>query len=414
MILSLALAACSTTDLGGTGIGLSGFGSANLTPVGTPTTQGHDPGGTYAFVYGNQVWIKTAQDKTPRQLTHLALAAGTSYSWGPIVWSADGTHLAFALGQSDQTATPATSGPLYIVDTSHGDAQLTAGTSSVFGHAYAWYGTSALFYANGAGIQFYDFSAPGDPRAFNAVVGSNGPDYSQSNSPHFVTFGDIAFLGQRLYATRIDVAALGGTGAIGTAKVWSYFVPTAAGDYAGGSMGLSRFGLSGFPAVDLGKAYADGLGNVVAGGWNLAQDGGVAFDQVTGVDAKTGTVKSTVCYAFSYDFGGCDYTLFQDVSSFPVDARPQLAFSTDGKTIAFGGPSVSTEGRTGSAFAKLSPGAVGQPPQWSPDDASLAATQPPAASSSSASQQSTTNIVIYAGGKSSVFVAGAEGLTWAP
>lgn len=416
VLLSLTLAACSATDLGGTGVGLSGLGSANLTPAGTPTVQGQDPGGTYAFVYGNQIWLKSGQDKAPHQLTHLPLAAGTTYTWGPIVWAPDGSHLAFALGESESAASPATDGPLYVADTSNGDVQMTTGTSSVYGHAYAWYGTGALFYANGSGVQYYDFTVPSDPRAFNAVVGSNGPDYSSSGSPHYITYGDIAFNGQRLYVTRIDVATLGGTGAIGTARVWSYFVPEAPGDYSGGSMGISRYGLSGGSVIDLGKAYADSAGNVVAGSWAIAPDGSSVFDQITSVDTNARTVQSSVCYAASWDLGGCYQSLFKDVSSFPLDARPQLAISSDGQTIAFGGPNVSTEGHDGSGFAKLSPGAIGQPPQWSPDGSALVATQPapPPSSSGTSQQPGSPNIVIYAGGKSSVLVAGGEGLSWAP
>jgi hypothetical protein len=410
--LALCLAACSTSDLGLSG--LTGLGSASLSQSGTPTIQGRDPGGTYAFIYGNQVWLKKTSDPTPHQLTHLALPAGATYSWGPIVWATDGAHLAVALGQSQDSSNPAVVGGLYIIDISSGDALLTSGTSSVYGHAYTWYGASALFYSNGSGIQFYDFSDPADPRPYPAVVGSNGPAYGGTQ---FVTFGDIQFVGQWMYATQINVATLGADGTVGTAGVYRYYLPVSPDAYAGGTMGISRAGLSGNQVVDLGQAFTDGHGNVVAGAWSITTDSGfvrgVVYDRITGVDTKANTVKSTICYGSS--FGYCYPTLFGPVSTYPRTARPQFAFSSDGQTIAFGGPAVSTEGNDGSGFAKLTPGAMGLPPQWSPTGSAFAATQQvivPASGTTPA--QTSTNVVMYAGGKSSILISGAQSLSWSP
>jgi hypothetical protein len=409
LTLSLVLAACSTSDLGGTGLGLSGLAPTDLSPTGTPTVQTKDPGGTYAFIYGNQVWIKQAQQQAPKQLTHLALSAAT-YSWGPIVWSSDGSLLAVALGQSEQSSSPATEGALYIVDTSTGDAVLTSGTSSVNGHAYAWYGPNALFYSNGAGIQFYDYSDPGNPRPYLAVLGDNGPDYSATGNPHFITYGDIAFSGQNLYATRIDDGNLGGNGVVGTAAIYAYGLPTAAGDYSGGPMANPHYGLSGDQIVDLGDAYTDARGDVLAAPWSLASNGSLVFGHVNGVDTAAGSVKTSICYSSPYDTGSCDALLFQPVSTYPRDDQPQFAFTGDGKSIAFGGPSVSTETSAGTGFAKVAQGVVGLP-QWAPNGGLLAATQPASTTSQQADQPS---IILVTAGKSGVFISGAQGLSWAP
>jgi hypothetical protein len=414
--LTLALAACSATDgLGGERIPLSGLGAIANAPVGTPTISGNGPGGHYAFVYGNQIWIKSQNDAQPRQLTHLAFSGTSYFAWGPLVWSPDGGYIAFTLVQDLASGpTERGTGPLYIVNTTTGDVQTSAGTASVYGHAYAWYGDMALFYANGSGISFYDLSTfygpspADDPRPWRLVQVDNGPDYS-SGTPDYVSYGDLAFSGQTLFVTRFDLTSLGATGQIGQAHVWRYDLYPAPGDYSGGSLDHSYPTLT----ADLGIAYADPHSDPASGAWQIA-NGSIVYQQVTGVDTKAGTVAAKVCYS-SWYYYYCGQQLFQQVAAQPVSARPQVALSGDGSLVALSGTALATQGTDGSGFAKYTPGGWGTPPEWSSDGKAVVATQLVSATpDASGVVHFVTNVIMYTGGKSAVMIAGARDFSWGP
>jgi hypothetical protein len=395
--------------VGGNRIPLSGLGAISSASAGTPTISGGDPGGHYAFVYGNQIWIKLQNDATPRQLTHLALPTGAYLAWGPLVWSPGGGYIAFTLVQ-DLAGGPTerSTGPLYVANTATGEVLATAGTASVYGHAYAWYGDMALFYANGSGISFYDLStffgpAPSDdPRPWKFVGVDSGPD---PYSPDYVAYGDLAFSGQRLYVTHFDLTTLGATGQLGQASLWRYYLCTGPSDYGGGALGNCGSG----SVADLGMAYADTHGDPAAGAWQVASDGSLVFQRVTGVDTKAGTVTAKVCYTY------CGTLLFQQVAAQPLNAHPQLAFSGDGSLVALSGTVLATQGTDGSGFAKYTPGGWATPPQWSGDGKTVVATQLVSASPDAGGVvHYVTNVLTYAGGKSAVLIAGARDFSWGP
>jgi hypothetical protein len=406
--LALSLSACSSSDLpGGGSIKLSDLGAGAQSAAGTPTISGNAPSGQYAFVYGNQIWIKNAHDAAPHQLTHLALLSTAYYAWGPLVWSPNGKAIAFVLvedisGSGQQRSV----GPLYFANTSNGDVEATSGTASIHGHAYAWYGNNALFYANGTGITFYDLSNPNDPRPFQFVTRKldNGTPPAQE-----VTYSDIQFFNQTLYATHITLTNLGGTGQVGQADLYAFNMPIPAGAYAGDSMSPAYS----YSAMSLGAAYADSAGGIQSGSWQIASDGGIVYQRITGVNTKSHTVSAHVCYG--YQIGGCDVTIFQQVSSWPVDALPQVSIAGNNTLIAMSGPSLSIVQRTGSHFAKLTPGAWGTPPEWSPDNKSVMATQLVSDQpDSSGVIHYATNVVVYpVGGQSSVVIANAQDFSWA-
>lgn len=407
--LAVSLSACSSSDLpGGGSIKLSALGAGAQSTEGTPTINGSAPSGQYAFVYGNQIWLKNAHDAAPHQLTHLALLSTAYYAWGPLAWSPDGNAIAFVLVEDNSGSGQQRSvGPLFFVNTSNGDVEATAGTASVHGHAYAWFGDNALFYANGTGITFYDLSNPNDPRPFQFVTLRNLDNGATPTAE--ITYSDIQFHNQTLYATRITLANIGGTGQVGQADLYAFNMPIAASDYGGDSMGPAYS----YPAMSLGAAYADSTGGIESGSWQIASDGGIVYQRITGVNTNSHTVSAHICYGSQ--IGGCDFTIFQQVSSWPVDALPQVSISGNNTLIAMGGPSVSVVQRNGSHFAKLTPGAWGTPPQWSPDSKSVVATQLVSDQpDSSGVIHYATNVVVYpVGGQSSVVIANAQDFSWA-
>lgn len=406
--LALTLAACSSTDLpGGSSIKLSALGAAAQSATGTPTISGNDPGGRYAFVYGNQIWIKNSHDAAPHQLTHLALLASAYYAWGPLVWSPDGNAIAFVLVEDTTGGGHQHSvGPLYFANTGNGDVEATAGTASVRGHAYAWYGPHALFYANGTGITFYDLSDPTNPRAFQFVTLnlSNGGPLGE-----LVSYADIQFYNQTLYATRISLTNLGGTGQVGRADVYAYAMPTSPDAYGGDSMSSPYANV----ALSLGAAYADSAGDIVSGSWQIASDGGMVYQRITDTNSRSGTASAQICYG-SVNYG-CEQPILQQVSTWSVDAWPQVSIAGNDSLIAMTGPSLSVVQRSGSHFAKFSPGAWGTPAQWSSDNKSVVATQLVSATpDSSGVIHYATNVVVYPiGGQSSVLIADAQDFSWA-
>src|SRR5258708_4992972 len=142
LAIALTLAGCSTTGGGGGGtnysLGLAGSTDHHSPPP--PAIAANGPGKTYAFVYGNQIWLRQDGQAQAKQLTHLVLSNGATLLWGPLIWSPDGSYIAFSLIENLTPDAPTrTSGPLYYVDTRpgkhFGDTFLTGGSGSIYGHS---------------------------------------------------------------------------------------------------------------------------------------------------------------------------------------------------------------------------------------------------------------------------------------
>lgn len=411
--LALALAACSAGGSGLSQLPLTGLG-ADTGPSSPPTVTGTGPGGQYAFVYGNQIWIKPNSPSAPKQLTHMVIQAGAYIAWGPLVWSPGGHSIAFVLLQDTSGGHPARStGPLYVANVDNGSVDVVPGTGSITGHGYAWYGDNALFYADPSGISFVDLSDPSNPRSWTVAAGQDGPSFN-GNTATFYAYTDIGFVGQSLLATQLAITNPGAVGQIGQAQLVRFYLNVAPGDYAGGSMNIGRGGLFGYSVNDLGQAYADADGTWHGGSWQIGPNASAVIQQVTGVDPKAGTVSSTICYD-NYYGNGCDQQLFQQVSKQPFTSIPQFAFSPDGSAIAMTGVSLAVQRTDGSGFASSTPAASGMP-EWSGDGKVIAATQVvPASPDSAGVIHYDTNIVTYpGGGKGSVAIANAQDLSWAP
>jgi hypothetical protein len=164
LVFTSVLAACSagTDGAGGSNYSLGLAGSTLDHPSDPPTIAANGPGGTYAFVYDNQIWLRRDGQTSAQQITRLPLSNAAYIAWGPLVWSPQGRYIAFALVQDLAPAPgspPSASGPIYYVDTTScaGAGQYcavySAGTGSVYGHTYDWLGESALVYSSGARLR---------------------------------------------------------------------------------------------------------------------------------------------------------------------------------------------------------------------------------------------------------------------
>ncbi|MGZ3681808.1 MAG: hypothetical protein ACXVDI_24875, partial [Ktedonobacterales bacterium] len=170
LVIALSLAGCSTSGGGGTNYSLGLAGSTGDHPSAPPSIPATGPGGTYAFVYDNQIWLRQNGQAQAKQLTHLVLSNGATLFWGPLIWSPGSKYIAFALVENLTPDAPTrTSGPLYYVDAGSGATFLTGGTGSIYGHSYAWWDDNAIFYSSGSGVMLYDLGDC-DPRVWQAIT----------------------------------------------------------------------------------------------------------------------------------------------------------------------------------------------------------------------------------------------------
>jgi hypothetical protein len=419
LAVALGVAACSASS--GAGGQLGSLASALSTPAGTPVLGASSLTGQYAFVFGNQIWIKRTADAAPTQLTHLVLPGGAYSAWGPLAWSPDGARLAFTLVEDASGADhPSSAGQIYIADSTTGDVVSTAGTAGVDGHAYAWYGNHVLFYSSGGAINFYDYTDPSDPRPYVAVppvvaAPADAGAGTGTGATGYVTYGDLAIVGQTLLATRIVANRLASRGQVGTAAVYAYGIPQGLDEYTGGNLGIDQSsGLDGGIVNDLGAAYVDAGGALTAGAWLISPPtGAMVAQRVLGVDAQGGTVSSHICYdAAIGDY--CDVLLFTAAGTMPLAVRPQFGLSHSGILVAMSGATLDTERIDGTQPASYAPGASDMP-QWSPDDQLVVATQQVAAPDASGVVDFETNVIAYPpGARASVLIGHGEDFSWGP
>jgi hypothetical protein len=426
----LALTACSTSGSSSKlTLGLSG--STVEHPGPPPTLAAGGPTDAYAFVYDNQIWIHDKGQPTARQLTHLVLSAGAAIAWGPLVWSPNGQSIAFALSESlTPTAAARTTGPIYVVSTHDGSVVDTAATGSLYGHTYAWLGDTMLFYSEPGGIMMYDVG-DGDPRVWSALTqfGDATGAENRTVSGGGVVYGDLALTASYLYYTKITLdqsANLGAAGVVGTAALRSISLngylngslttlqPNNAyqpGDYLG-FFPLTQYNTPN-PVYDLGNAYFDASGDLIAGAWQINSDASrFVAQRIGGVSAKAGSVNSSFLSCNGY---GCN-NLLQPAGSFPLADHPTLGLDHQGAHTAFTAGTLYTQSTGGGGVGKLASVGWTTPPAWSGDGKLVAVTQfVSAAVDANDVLQVRTNIVLYGGGTNSLtLVAGGQDLAWAP
>ncbi|HEX8033950.1 MAG TPA: hypothetical protein VF510_08895 [Ktedonobacterales bacterium] len=431
LVIALSLAGCSTSGGGGTNYSLGLAGSTGDHPSAPPSIPATGPGGTYAFVYDNQIWLRQNGQAQAKQLTHLVLSNGATLLWGPLIWSPSGKYIAFALVENLTPDEPTrTSGPLYYVDTTpgtHFGDTSAAGNASIYGHSYAWWDDNAIFYSSGSGVMLFDLGDC-DPRVWQAItpfqnVGGTPTNYTGGN----VSFSDIAITGEgnQLLATRITLPSPGNTGQVGTASIYSYLLPSlreyeASHQASRDSLcandstpqwlneniqipSANRQGSPYYGGSVLGIAYADPNGDIVTGAWQLARSGTLAWQRIDKVDTKAGTVSSTFCVD-----GNCG--VLRGANKYPIAAHPSLGISSKGNHIAFAADKLYVDGN----------GAVGDAggnasPVWGPGDVAVATQLVSQSTDAGGVLRTQTNVVISSGGKATtVMIAGAQDLSWTP
>jgi hypothetical protein len=423
------LAACGAGSGGSDGSNYSlGLAGSTLDHASNPPTiAANGPGGTYAFVYDNQIWLRRDGQSSAKQITRIPLSNAAYIAWGPLVWSPQGRYIAFALVQDlapTPGAPPSSSGPIYYVDTTTcpGDAQYcavySAGTGSVYGHTYDWLGESGLVYSSSQGVMLYMLDTP---RVWTALSVRNG----QSGSDVISTIGDLQVANGNLYYTRIDVKNPGGRGEVGGASVYLSFLGTA--DQLNQ---LSKFNPSemakrlpvdgGSWLGSLGKVYTNGNGDYETGAWRLRRaSSGVSqlvAQRIDAVDTQAGQVTSSFCAAQNYGAyvsidGLCGKNLLPKALTQPLNASPQLALSKDGKA-AFASDALYEQG----ASDKLGPAGWTAPPAWSPDGQTVVVTNlVKTTTDANGVTRAQTDLVAYASGQQgATLIAGARNITWSP
>ncbi len=427
LAIALVVAGCSASGGSGSNYSLGLAGSTSDHPSQPPTIQANGPGGTYAFVYDNQIWLRQSGQAQAKQLTHLVLSKGATLLWGPLVWSPGGRYIAYSLVENLTSDAPTrTSGPLYYVDTKSGDtfgqAFSTGGTGSIYGHSYAWWDDYAIFYSSGSSILLYDLGDC-DPRVWQ-VISPFSPTYTgnSSFSSGNATFSDIAITGDnRLYATHITLQSPGSTGVVGSAAIYSYQLPSL-GDYErqdnnhNGKCDVdtvpgwlnqnfqnAHLENRGNSRYDLGVAYADPTGNFVAGAWQLAQNGSdLARQYIDSIDTKAGTVSS-------HFYVDGNRGVLRGAGKYPIAAHPAIGLSSNGQHVSFAADKlyVDNHGAIGDAGGST-------PPTWRGNVA--VATQVVSQSTDvGGAVRTQTNVIAYSGGTASaVLIAGAQNLSWQP
>ncbi|MGZ3715735.1 MAG: hypothetical protein ACXVA4_09970, partial [Ktedonobacterales bacterium] len=410
LVIALSLAGCSTSGGGGTNYSLGLAGSTGDHPSAPPSIPATGPGGTYAFVYDNQIWLRQNGQAQAKQLTHLVLSNGATLFWGPLIWSPGSKYIAFALVENLTPDAPTrTSGPLYYVDAGSGATFLTGGTGSIYGHSYAWWDDNAIFYSSGSGIMLYDLGDC-DPRVWQAItpfqnVGGTPTNYTGGN----VSFSDIAItVDNHLLATHVTIQSPGSTGQVGSASIYSYWLPSRT-DYEGqrdstcandqtprwlnehiqnpGAFSNQTIANTGSSDAELGIAYTDPNGDIVTGAWQLAGNGAIAWQRIGGVNTKAGTVSSTFCVG-----GNCN--VLRGAVKYPIAAHPSIGITGNANHIAFAADKlyVDNNGAVGAAGGTASPA-------WGPGDVAVATQIVSQNTDAGGVLRTQTNLVLSSGGK---------------
>ena len=179
------------------------------------------------------------------------------------MWSPDGRYIAFTVVENLDLASGSSRsdvGPLYYLDTATDPATLytSAGSGSIFGRSYTWFGDSILLYSNGSGIQMFT-AGSADPRAW-PVISSSQPQTSGNGATIYTAFGDIQVSGGNLYFTREDIRSPGAIGVVGSAVLASVHIGSPNAYSRANSTILSNLlPLSGEQRItSLGQVYAAG------------------------------------------------------------------------------------------------------------------------------------------------------------
>lgn len=417
-VLCMLLAACSATTSGSGGINFSSglAGSTIDHPGNPPTIAANGPTGAYAFVYDNQIWLRQNGENQAEQLTHMAMSKGSIITWGPLVWSPDGRYIAFTVVENLDLASGGSSsdiGPLYYLDIATDPATLytSAGSGSIFGRSYTWFGDSILLYSNGSGIQMFT-AGSADPRTW-PVISSSQPQTSGNGATIYTAVGDIQVSGGNLYFTREDIRSPGAIGVVGSAALASIHIgPPNAYSRASSAILANLLPLSGEQRItSLGQVYAAAGGAFVAGNWAI-YGSQLAIQRIQMVDVSVGTVTSQLCLlpTAAQNTNSCAMSILDAANTQPITIRPQFAFGGGGE-IAYGGDRLYLDGATAASGDSGSPVSLA----WSPDGEVAITLVVGSKAGTSGAAQITTNItLVTSSGQSTVLIEGAQNIAWRP
>jgi hypothetical protein len=423
VLVVLVLAGCSGSNQLAPGLA----GSTADHPSSPPQVAAGGPGGTLAFVYDNQIWLR--QGDKLRQVTHLVLSNGATIVWGPLVWSPGSKYIAFAVVEDLNPGAPRrTSGTLYYVDVGSGATFATPGTGSVYGHTYVWFTDRALIYSTSSDIMLYDLGDL-DPRVWtlrDALTSPDGSGYTYTSGGN--SFGDLALSGDSnfLYYTRmsLDIGVLGSGGVVGSAEVHRLSLFPLSGDFRASSVSdpnlpgiianesrqIQNYGTD--LAAPLGKVYSDSTGAPTAGQWRVASDGSyVAAQQIDGVDTSKGIVSSHFCRINT--FSTFCQSILKGAGKYPLTTHAALALSRQGK-LAATTDALYTQSVDGGAVGKATASGWAVAPAWAADGKHVLATQlDKTTTDAGGAKRFTTDIVTFDGGQTgSVLIAGALNPAW--
>jgi hypothetical protein len=357
-LIALLVAGCSASggaSSGGSNIdySLALQGATNDRPATPPTVTSGGPNVEYAFVYDNQVWVRQKGNDTPRQVTQLTLSAGADLIWGPLVWSASGKSLAFALIQNLTPSQPTSdSGPLYYVDLSQCLSSSSVAcatyrtpmTGGVYGHTYTWFNDDYLIAGSGGGVSAYDVHDPQGPRVWQlrTAQGEKRDPNGQDGCPAPTSYGDVWAANANLFYTFMCLTNIGSTGSQGSAYLdvmtlqpfvsASYQQDAVARDQLIGAAQYNN-GYGGFTAnqfATLGSVYSGPGGDPVAGTWAMSSDGNtVVYETISNVDAKAGTAQRSLCKTNSGYGYNCSNPL-PSVKTIPTTIHAQVSLGPNG------------------------------------------------------------------------------------
>lgn len=433
-LIALLVAGCSVSG-GGSGsssvdYSLALQGATNDHPATPPAVTSAGPDAEYAFVYDNQVWVRLKGENTPRQVTQLTLSAGAELIWGPLVWSASGNSLAFALIQNLTPSKPVDAfGPLYYIDLSQCLSSTTAPcatyrtpmTGSVYGHTYTWYNDDYLISGNGGGISAYDVHDPQGPRVWQLRT-TEGEQRDPNNQDGYcatapTSYGDVWADNNsaKLYYTFMCLSNIGSTGSEGLAYLdvmtLQPFVDArnesdaVTRDRNLGEAQYDGYGpYGGFTANQfdpLGAVYAGPGGDPVAGAWAVSGDGNtVVYETIGNVDSKGGTAQRSLCETDSYGYN-CSNPL-PSVKSAPTNLHTQLSLGPRG-AVAYQADFLYVSG-----FDHGLPTVSPYPPQWVASGTLLVTTVLSTATDASGVTRQTTNVQIAHANGLAALITGAR------
>jgi hypothetical protein len=161
---------------------------------------------------------------------------------------------------------------------------------------------------------------------------------------------------------------------------------------------------------NLGVAYADATGDLLAGTWQITHDAAhLVTQQIRSVSRTEHRVTSTFMLCQLVPSSNACEPIFPSAGASPLAIRTTLGLSAEGGRIALAAGTLSMQASGSETPVRLADASGVTTPAWSQDGRLIAVTQVISAG------QPRTSIRLYKGGASgTVLVLGGQGLAWRP